>query len=198
MIEEDSDTTYIEFQNSAITVPPVEIRAIEYFGLGIGNSRGRTANQLWLLAKDVDSVLRGKAFARYALKDEATGEAHPGDSGIFYVSLSKLSQEKSTMGELAAFLLGKKEYLQDESVKKISQIFKSGFEIFKHDKEVSHMFMSLAERYHLAGVIEGEARGEARGEANLASKVAEFIEKGVDVAEIAEFLKSVASKETQD
>jgi hypothetical protein len=106
LTEGESDAHYIEFHNRARANPPVEIRSVEYFGLGIGHSRGKIANQIWLLAEDVDAVLHGKPFTRYMLKDEVTGNAHPTSSGIMYISLQKLSQEKSSVGELASFFLG--------------------------------------------------------------------------------------------
>ena len=91
--ENEDESTYIEFQNRASTDPPVEIRSVVYFGLGIGHSNGKLANQVWLLAEDVDSVLHEKTFMRYVLKDEIMSNAHPSKSGIMYVSLTRLSQE---------------------------------------------------------------------------------------------------------
>jgi len=82
------------------------MRSVEYFGLGIGHSKGKIANQLWLLAEDVDSVIYAHPFAHYILKDEVTGKDHPTTSGIMYVSLRKLSQEQGPAGELASYLLG--------------------------------------------------------------------------------------------
>ena len=58
LTEDETEESYIEFQNRARPDTPVEIRAVEYFGLGIGHSKGRIANQLWLLAQDVDAVLQ--------------------------------------------------------------------------------------------------------------------------------------------
>ena len=87
--EDEKNATYIEFQNRANTQPPIETRAVEYFGLGIGHSKGKIANQIWLLAEDVDSVLLGEPFTRYILKDEITNNVHPTSSGLCSVSLSK-------------------------------------------------------------------------------------------------------------
>ena len=64
-----------------------------------------------------------------------TNEPHPGDSGILYVSLPKLAEEKSPAGELAAFLLGKIKTPKNEKVKEISSKFNMGFDAFKMDKE---------------------------------------------------------------
>jgi len=146
MTEDNDEATYIEFQNRAKTNVPIEIRSVEYFGLGIGHSKGKLANQIWLLAEDVNSVLHGKTFTRYILKDEITDNEHPTTSGIMYISLTKLSQEESPAGELALFLLGKMMNPNNEIVKKISETFNSSFNAFKTDKEVVKV-LSLAERY---------------------------------------------------
>jgi len=183
MIEDDADSTYLEFQNRAKPDVPVEIRSVDYFGLGIGQSRGKLANQIWLLAQDVDAVLHGETFTRYILNDEVTGKDHPTTSGIMYVSLTKLSKEDSPAGELAAFLLGKVADPKNEVVKKIADAFKKSFSTFKADKEVARM-LTLAERYEHDGVVKGEA--------NLASRVEkELQERGYDLAEIAEIMKKV-------
>ena len=156
--------TYVEFQNRANTKPPIPIRGEEYFGLAIGHARGQTANQIWFLAEDVEVVLHGKTFARYILKDEVTGTAYPTKSGILYVSLTKLSQESGTAGELASFLLGKLTNPTDERVKKIMASINGGFEKFKIEKDVVKV-LSFRERWRNEDLLEGEARGEARGKA---------------------------------
>jgi hypothetical protein len=53
------------------------------------------ANQIWLLAKDVESVLNNEMFARFILANEVTHNAHPNASGILYVSLSQLYSFRS-------------------------------------------------------------------------------------------------------
>jgi len=146
LTEDETESTYIEFQNRARADIPIEIRSVVYFGLGIGHSKGNLANQIWLLAEDVDSVLHGKTFTRYILKDEITGNEHPAASGIMYVSLTNLSQEESPAGELAGFLLGKVSNPKDEVVTRISKTFNSSFDAFKSDKEAVNV-LSLAERY---------------------------------------------------
>ena len=161
----EAELVFIEFQNRAKTTPPVEIRAVEYFGLAIGHSKGKTANQIWLMAEDLESVLHDKAFARYILRDEVTGELHPGDSGILYVSLPKLAQNKSPAGELAAFLLGLITEPKDEKIKAIVNNFNTSFDAFKSDKEVLNM-LSLKER----------AKNEGRDEA--VHEMYELIKKG--------------------
>ena len=184
MMEKKVSTTYVEFQNRANTKPPIKTRSVEYFGLGIGHSKGKIANQIWLLAQDVDEVLHGKTFARYVLKDEATGEAHPESSGIMYVSLTKLSQENTPVGELASFLLGINTDLQDEVVKKIAKAFNTSFQYFKEDKDVVTV-LSLEER--VRGKVWSAAVAERDKE--LASHVAELRNKGLDAAEILQALE---------
>ena len=180
IIEDDTDSTYMEFQNRAKPDVPVEIRSVDYFGLGIGQSRGKLANQIWLLAQDVDTVLHGENFTRYILNDEVTGKDHPTTSGIMYVSLTKLSKEDSPAGELAAFLLGKIADPKNEVVKKIADAFKKSFSTFKTDKEVARM-LTLAERYEHDGIVKGEE--------NVLKKLLELEEKGIDPAEILRELK---------
>ena len=172
--EDEENTTYIEFQNRANTQPPIETRAIEYFGLGIGHGKGKIANQIWLLAEDVDSVLNGELFANYILKDEVTGNIHPTSSGIMYVSLSKLSKVQSPEGELASFLLGKTVNPINEAVKTIIYNFNNSFSAFKADKEVAKM-LSVAERYRNDGWYDGVAEGVSCG----AKKVVELIKTGL-------------------
>ena len=155
LTEDEAEATYIEFQNRARSDIPIEIRSVEYFGLGIGHSRGKIANQIWVLAEDVDLVLRGRTFARYILKDEITNDEHPATSGIMYVSLTKLSEEGSPAGELASFLLGKLKNPQNEAVKKIVKAFNSSFEAFKADKEAINV-LSAGERGRLEGRLEGK------------------------------------------
>ena len=188
LIEDLKKAVYMELQNRAKTDPPIEIRSVDYFGLGIGYSKGNPANQIWLLAEDVPSVLRGGTFARYVLRDEKTGDNHPATSGILYVSLTKLSQQDSVAGELALFLLGKLNDPKHEIIQRISVAFRQSFGMFKEEKEVPEM-LSLAERYHNEGVLVGEEKGEARGMAKgLAegvNKMLEMIKSGLDPEEAA-------------
>jgi len=207
---EQKKLTYVEFQNRANTVPPIKNRAIEYFSLGINQGGGKTANQIWLLAEDVDSLLHGEMFTNYILTDEMTGELYPDTSGMMFISLAKLSQENSAAGELASFMLGKDSRLESEEAKSIANAINASFEAFKADKEVKNT-MSVAEKYRNEGWVEGvevgeakgiaigeakgeargitigEARGEARGEAkgiNLAvNKALELIKNGINPTE---------------
>ena len=200
--EGDDSSSYIEFQNRANTNPPVEIRSVEYFGLGIGHSRGKIANQMWLLAEDVESVLHQGTFARYILSDEVTGNAHPNSSGIMYISLTRLSQEDSPAGELAQFLLGKISMYRFDEVRKIATAFNTSFDAFKADKEVARM-LTLAERYidegeargMAIGEARGEARGEAIGEANILNKAKELQKSGLSAEDILRLLINESNKQ---
>jgi len=176
--EDAGDATYVEFQNRAKPEMPIEIRSVEYFGLGISHSKGKLANQMWLLAGDVDSVLHGEIFTRYILKDEVTGNEHPNPSGIMYISLTKLSQEESPAGELALFLLGRVGEVKNEHVKKILDTFNSSFVEFKSDKEVAKM-LTLAERYRYDGVVEGVSKGISKGVTIGADRIVELIKSGL-------------------
>ena len=182
MTEDGGGSIYIEFQNRASTQPPIEIRSVEYFGLGISHGKGKLSNQIWLLAEDVESVLHGKTFSRYLLADEATGRKHPFESGIMYVSLQRLSRESGPAGELASFFVGKMASPTDEGVKKISEAFAGSFAAFKSDKEVYEM-MSLAERYTNLGREEGREEGMEKGREIVAS-----LKSGLTTEEISEKL----------
>ena len=186
IIEATEGSTYLEFQNRAKPDIPVEVRSVEYFGLGIGHGGGKLANQIWLLASDVKVVLHSEIFTRYILKDEVTGNKHPANSGIMYVSLSKLSKEDSVAGELASFLLGKTSEPKYEDVKKIADAFKKSFKSFKIDKDVAKM-LSLAERYRHDGLVEGKAA--------LADEARELYEKGLDPQEILRMIMSQGSQQ---
>jgi len=182
MIEDKGNLTFIECQNKAITVPPIPIRSVEYFGLGIGHSRGKLANQIWLLAEDVDAVLQGKTFAHYILKDEETGHTHPSTSGILYVSMDKLSQENTPAGELAAILLGKEKSTEDKNVGRVIQALNASFDNFKSDKEVAFVY-SLQERWANEARIEGIAEGKVKGVLEFALKL---IKRNRPIDEIVE------------
>ncbi|MDR0273212.1 MAG: hypothetical protein LBI27_07850 [Clostridiales bacterium] len=145
IIEQDIKVTeikkgiyFIVFQNRAHSDPPIPDRSVVYFGLGIGHAKGKPANQIWLLAETVPSVMHGKLFTRYILKDEVTGKNHPENSSIMFIDLEKLSEENSQAGELAALFLGKNLNPQDEDVKTIAAALKASFNDFKDDK--SHRY----------------------------------------------------------
>jgi len=186
MLEGKVSVTYVEFQNDAHPDTPIGIRSVEYFGIGIGHSKGKIANQIWFLAEDVKSVLRGKTIARYVLKDEISGEEHPESSGIMYVSLTKLAKENTPVGELASFLLGITTDPQNEVVKKIAKTFNASFQEFKDDEDVVTV-LTLEER--VRGKVWTAAVAESKKE--VASQVTELEEKGLDPAEILKQLKNM-------
>ena len=186
--QETDNATYLEFQNRGKPSIPIEIKSMEYFGLGIGNSKGNLANQIWLLGEDVDAVLHGEMFARYVLKDEVTGVTHPATSGILYVSLPKLSQEKTPAGELAAFLLGKINEPKNDAIKNIADVFKHSFKSFKDEKVVASVW-SIAERYKHDGLVEGEAK--------VAAEARDLFENGMDPADILRIIISKADSKPQ-
>ena len=173
-IKEDTPAIkYVEFQNRADA--DIDARATEYFGLSIGHSKGKPVEQIWLLAEDVDKLLCGKTFSRHVLRDEATGEAHPGNSGILYVSLSRLANGDTPAGELAQFLLGKLHEPKDNAVKVVADMFNTSFTTFKEDKEVVGMLtfeervLERAERTMKEGLQEGIAFGIEKFKKLLAS-----------------------------
>ena len=126
----------------------------------------------------MDSVLHGKVFSRYILKDEITGNEHPATSGIMYVSLTKLSQEENPAGELALFLLGKVTTPKSETVQKVVNSFSASFDAFKADKEVVKV-LSARERGWHDGLVEGREEGVVIG----ANKLAELIRSGFSLDE---------------
>ena len=185
----NDNLTYIEFHNWIYSQPPVEVRAVEYFGLGIGHSGGSLANQIWLLAEDVPSVLYNQAITRYMLIDEVTGIQYPAQSGIMFVSLQKLSQENTRVGELARFLLGETHTPENQDVKKIVSSFNASFEALKADKEVSAN-MTAFERYLKRGYDEGLYKGKAEGKAEGRAEIAlELLKDGMDAAKVAKLSK---------
>jgi len=168
--------TYIELQISPYGIP---VRSTGYFGLAIGYSRGKPVNQIWLLANDVEDVLHGETFARFQLIDEKDGTLHPCNSGILYVSLQKLSEQKDTrVGQLSALLLGKITEPEDEVVKQIAVALTESFETFKQEKDVVNV-LTLLERGKAEGLAEGEAMGEAKG---IAKGKAEGIDNTLRIA----------------
>ncbi|MDR0273280.1 MAG: hypothetical protein LBI27_08200 [Clostridiales bacterium] len=158
MTENDDNTIYIEFQNRASISPTIESRAIEYFGLGIGHGNNKIADQLWLLSEDVNSVLHGEIFTNYALTDKVTSNPYPKGSSIMFVSLQKLSKEKSPAGELALFLLGRTQNPQNENVQEIAKKFNNNLNLLKTDKE-AYMLMTVKDSWLNEGRDEGLEEG---------------------------------------
>ena len=198
------NTVFVEFQNRASTTPPVRVRSVEYFGLGIGHSKGNLANQIWFLAEDVKELLRGNTFARYVLKDENTNASPPHSSGILYVSLSQLAQQDDEAGQLAQFFLGREIANPGATVAAIMEVVENSFMDFKQDKEVEkamtikeHWEMEAAVRAEAEGRVkgmaegrvEGMAEGKAQGEAAILEKLATLIENGMAPSEILKQLQ---------
>ena len=156
------DTTFIEFQNNAYPDPPIKVRALEYFGLGIGYNGGQISNQLWIMAEDNEELMFGNAFSDFVLIDEFTGKPYPSLSGIMFSSLKKLSEKVGEVGDLARFLLGKQKESVSENVSGIINSFNNSFEKFKAEKEVLEV-MTYAEQVRLEGILEGEQKGRLEG-----------------------------------
>ena len=186
-----TELTFVEFQSKANTSPPIEVRATEYFGLGIGHSGGKISNQIWLLAEDVDNVLHGKPYTNYVLIDEITNTIYPKPSGIMFVSLSKLAEEDSSAGELAAFLIGKAidvEAIKDFNVKNLVKKVKISFGDFKEDKEAMSA-MTIQEYW------QNDARFEGFEEGILLSAV-KLIKKGMDIQDVVNALELTSEQES--
>ena len=186
-----TELTFVEFQNKANTSPPINVRATEYFGLGIGHSGGKISNQIWLLAEDVESVLHGKLSTNYVLVDEVTKTTYPKPSGIMFVSLSKLAEEDSPAGELAAFLIGKTtdvKAIKDFNVRNLVEKVKIGFNDFKEDKEAISA-MTIQEYW------QNDARFEGFEEGILSSTI-KLIKKGMAVQDVVNTLELTTEQES--
>ena len=150
--------TFLEMQNSAYTTPPVEVRATDYSVLSISQNPGRVSNQIWILAEDVKKLLPGGAFSNYVPKDEVSGAVYPQASGIMFISLKRLSEEKTVAGELASFLLGKTGDAKSEEVKRLADTFRKSCEKFCNDKGVK-ISMSVKEKLQMEARWEGNIEG---------------------------------------
>ena len=137
--------TYIEFQNKAKPEKPIKDRAIEYFGLGLGHSKGKIVSQVWLLAEDPEELISSEAFSNYLLQDIITGKRYPNDSGIMFVSLQTLTKLENKAGQLSRFLLGIDTEPTDKDIIAIKDSFNEEFSDFKVDKEASSI-MTFEER----------------------------------------------------
>ena len=200
MFNENLDVTYVEYQNEVPSYRVVEERSTDYYAHGIIKSRGKTANQVWILAETVESVSKGAGIKRYVLKDEIGDDLHPNVSGIMYVDLKKLTRKNSPAGELASFLLGHRREPKHSIVRKIVRMIKKGFKQFQKDKEVSKMLTARQK-----AIEEGEARGEARGKVigeargkaikaeEISNKLKELQQLGLDANEILRALAEAFS-----
>ena len=156
-VEANKNLTYVEVQNKAHSVPPIEKRAIEYFGLSLAHNRGNDVTQMWILAENVDSLLNGNTFTNYILGDEETGTRYPLNNNLMFVSLRRLEAKRggTEAGEMAAFLLGKGFKPKYESVKNVMTMFDEGFNSFCEDKEAIER-MSAMVKNRLEGIEEGK------------------------------------------
>ena len=185
--------TYIEMQNKASTTKPIEIRAVEYFVLGISQNPGHASNQVWLLAENVDKLLHGMTFANYLLREESSGIAYPNTSSILFVNLKKLSDEETVSGELAAFLLGKTRGINSGKAKRISDALKKSSRAFSKDKGVKKR-MSIKQKWQdeakVEGTEEGIQQGLQQGMQQGAAKIVELIKTGLSPEEALEKVSS--------
>ena len=182
-IEASKNITYIEVQNRARTIPPIEKRAIEYFGLSLAHNRGNDVTQMWILAEDVDNLLNGNTFANYILGDEETGTRYPLNNNLMFVSLRRLEEKRGSTeaGEMAAFLLGKGFKPKYESVKNVMTMFDEGFSSFCEDKEAIER-MSAMVKNRLEGIEEGM-------EAKALDTAKKLLARGFDLEQIAEIVE---------
>ena len=103
--EEESDQTYIEFQNRIFSKPPIAIRASNYSGLAINKAKdGAKTSQIWMLGENDDNVLCGQAISNFRMREDNTGVYYPREVNIMFISLIRLAGEDSLCGELAAEL----------------------------------------------------------------------------------------------
>ena len=182
IIGEDSDLTFVEFHNFRKSSPIVEVRSVGYYGHGLVTCKGKTANQIWILAENVEELQRGESIRRYVLMDEVEHLAHPVDSGIMYVCLKSLSKERCPAGELASFLLGGGKKLKNSAVEKIAKMLGKSYEQFQKEKE-DVMILTMFEKAF--------ADGEARGEARVANLARTLLEQGLDATEIVRIISSL-------
>jgi len=130
---ENGSRKYVEFQSQIDA--GMATRAVDYLLLSQINRK--PADNIWLLADDVDALLNGKTFSRFVYRDEDTGKELPNGPGNLYVSLTGLAKLSTPAGELAAFLLGRTTDPKDESVKEIAETFKASFIEFSRDTDAA-------------------------------------------------------------
>ena len=180
--------TFVEVQNKASTKPPIETRAIEYLGLSLGHNSGKNITQIWILAEDVDSVLKGEIFANYVFKNEQTGESYPINTSLMFISLRKLAPWADECAELAQFLLGKNSLPTSETVKAIIKGFEKAFVEMKDDKEAK-FGMSALDKYRLNYLEEGREEGREEGiEIGQLSTAKEMYKDGFTLEQIVKYV----------
>ena len=145
--------------------------------------KNEKANQVWILTEPIEYLLHRASIKRYVLKDEIGDDLHPIESGIMYVDLKKLAKKNYPAGELASFLLGHDRRLKYSMVRKTVRMIKKSFRKFKDEKEGSSMLTALEK-----AAEEGEARGEAKKTEEMAKKLKELKQLGLDGNEIVRIL----------
>jgi hypothetical protein len=156
---ESKRLTFVEFQNRARPLVPVDIRALEYLGLAISHGPHKQIDQLWLMAKDLPEVMFNNIFSNFMLVDEVSNNRYTKFSGIMFCSLSKLANEDSKASELAQFLLGLRTTSKYPEVMQIIQAFNNAFKAFKNDREV-HNMLTREEELRMIWEREGEIKGK--------------------------------------
>ena len=185
---QSDEITFVELQNRARkdrTKVDIEIRAVQYFGLGIGKNNVN-ANQVWILAEHLE-MLEDKAYKNFKLKEETTNEDYKIDTSILFISLPKLIEEVDTkVSELAKVLLGETE-TKYEDISKVIKALKENFKDLKIDKEATNM-MTNAEIWREEGFFDGFEQGEEQG----IEKVISYIKQGYSLEEAEKMAKSKA------
>jgi len=193
-VESAKNITYVEVQNSAMSKPPIATRAIEYFGISLGNNRSKDVTQMWILAEDVDGLLHGEAYTNYILSDEKSGIKYPLNNNLMFVSLKRLALGDDEGAELARFLLGKDSLHESATVKKVAELFGKGFTTFIDDREAINS-MSVVDKM----IYEAEERSLEKGREEGVEKgkietAIEMFEDGFDVERIARYVKLPVEK----
>ena len=140
----NDNLTFLEFQNSKYSVPPLEIRASEYTYLAIKNAKAEVS-QIWFLREGHD-VLQEGFFSNYRWKNDVNDKYYPRKINTMFVNLPKLAKEDTVCGELSKFLLGEVSDVVNEELKPIIEMFKREFEVFKESEEVIDAMTILEEK----------------------------------------------------
>jgi hypothetical protein len=208
IVESDKNVTYVEFQIKAKTEPLIEIRAFEYFTLGIRHKEGKTADQIWLLAENADSVLQGESIINYVTKSETDDKVYPSTSSMLFVSLQRLADEEGAVGELASLLLGRPTNPKDRDIEQVLRVINNSFTSFKGDKEVRKVLTFEERKINEGRVLEREniekeleeiryverQEGKQEGAREILDLVSnELIKKGIDPSSIESMVHQTIS-----
>ena len=158
----EEESTYVEFQNLAYPSKPIKVRYKEYLALGLSHNKKKLANQIWILANDVEELLEGNNFALQTLVNKVTGNDAPDSSTIIFISLTGLSKASNTAGQLAKMLLGMNYNFDEPRVLSIKDSYSKEFGDFRDDKE-ANFIMSVQDRWLEQGVDIGIEKGRAEG-----------------------------------